>query len=484
MKEFLRRLKQLLTNKPKNIKRKQKKMKIYFLGIGGIGMSAIARYCKMRGDEVFGYDRTRTALTIELEKEGMFINYDDIEQNVPKDMELCIYTPAIPKDSKQFNYIQTLGIPMEKRSVALGHITKDKKVLAVSGSHGKTTTCGMIAHILSNSKYGCSAFLGGILKSINNNFIFSKNSEFVVVEADEYDRSFLQLYPFVSVITAVDEDHMDIYHTYENLYNAFLQFAHQTKDNGLLVVKQSLKIKNDLPQHNFSVQTYSSCESDANNHIDNLRIIDGCYHFDYHGTEEVFQDMKMIYPGLHNVENAVAALSVCNFALKSIGVEREEREEILRSGLKSFSGMERRLDFRIREKDRVFIDDYAHHPQEIAKTIESLRALYPNEKLTGIFQPHLYTRTRDLADDFARSLELLDEVILLPIYPAREEPIEDVDSKLLLDKINSPKKHLTDKNELFSLLKMLNPKFLITFGAGDISFLVPEIEKLLKNDMI
>ncbi|MBR1774052.1 MAG: UDP-N-acetylmuramate--L-alanine ligase [Bacteroidales bacterium] len=456
-------------------------MRVYFLGIGGIGMSAIARYLNTKGDEVMGYDRTKSNLTEQLEKEGIKINYEDIKENVPSDIDLCIYTPAIPENSIQLNYIKQLGIPMEKRSVALGHITKGKKVLAVAGSHGKTTTCGMIAHILSNSPYGCSAFLGGILKSIDSNFIYNKDSEFVVAEADEYDRSFLQLSPFASVITAIDEDHMDIYHTYENLHNAFEQFAQLTDKNGLLLVRiDRERLIEDL-KDKTPLQTYSLTDIESDNYIWNLRISKGSYYFDYKHKDGVWYDMQMTYPGLHNVENAVAALSVCNFALQSIGVDKQEREKILREGLKTFSGMQRRLDFRIKSSERIFIDDYAHHPQEISSTIESLRQMYPNERLTGIFQPHLYSRTRDLADEFADALTKLDEVILLPIYPAREEPIEGVDSHMILHKINKMDKYLVTKEQLFPLLEALNPKFLITFGAGDIDRLVPEIETLLNE---
>ena len=445
-------------------------------------MSAIARYLNTKGDDVSGYDKTRSELTIQLEKEGIKINYEDKKENVPNNIDLCIYTPAIPENNEQLNYIKQQNIPLEKRSVALGHITKDKKVLAVAGSHGKTTTCGMITHILSSSDYGCSAFLGGILKSADTNFIYNKNSKFIVAEADEYDRSFLQLNPFVSVITAIDADHMDIYHNYENLHDAFEQFACLTNKDGLLLVRQDQeRLIKDL-RNRIPLRTYSSLNTESDNYAWNLRISKGCYFFDYKHDDGVWYDMQMSYPGMHNVENAVAALTVCNFALKSINVNIKEREQILRQGLKSFSGMKRRLDFRIKNNNRIFIDDYAHHPKEITSCIDSLRQMYPQEKITGIFQPHLYSRTRDFADDFAKALEKLDEVILLPIYPAREEPIAGVDSHLLLHKINKMDKYLVNKEQLFPLLEALNPKFLITFGAGDIDRLVPQIEELLNDN--
>ncbi len=458
-------------------------MRVYFLGIGGIGMSAIARYLNTKGDEVMGYDRTESPLTHLLEQEGIKINYQDIKENVPDNVDLVIYTPAIPQDSEQFKEIKRRNYPIEKRSVALGHITKDKQVLAVAGTHGKTTTCGMIAHILSSSPVGCSAFLGGILKSINNNFIYSSTSKYVVVEADEYDRSFLQLNPYTSVITAIDKDHMDIYKTYDNLYAAFEQYALQTKRDGLLLVRQDNRqlikdLKGTLP-----LQTYCLDDFQADNYMLNLRISKDTYYFDYFTPEGIWYDMHLTYPGRHNVENAIAAITICNFILKRENFNLMQRQQIIRTNLESFSGMYRRLDYHIRTKDKVFIDDYAHHPKEIATTINSLRQLYPNKHFTGIFQPHLYTRTRDLADEFAKALELLDTVILLPIYPAREEPIAGVDSHLLLHKINKMDKYLVSKGQLIELIEALNPEFLITFGAGDIDRLVPKIEDVLRENM-
>lgn len=458
-------------------------MRVYFLGIGGIGMSAIARYLNTKGDEVMGYDRTPSPLTHLLEQEGIKINYQDVKENVPDNIDLVIYTPAIPQDSQQLQEIQRRHYPIEKRSVALGHITKDKKVLAVAGTHGKTTTSGMIAHILSNSSVGCSAFLGGILKGINNNFIYCKHSDYVVVEADEYDRSFLQLNPLASVITAIDEDHMDIYKTYSNLYAAFEQYALQTKKDGLLLVRKDNKQLIEDLKDVTPMQTYCLEDFQADNYMLNLRISKGTYYFDYFTPEGIWYDIHLTYPGRHNVENAVAAITICNFVLKQEGLNLMQRQQIIRTNLESFSGMYRRLDYHIRTKDKIFIDDYAHHPKEITTTINSLRQMYPNKHFTGVFQPHLYTRTRDLADEFARALELLDTVILLPIYPAREEPIQGVSSHLLLHKINKMDKYLVSKEQLMELLEALNPEFLITFGAGDIDRLVPEIENILRENM-
>lgn len=458
-----------------------KRKTYYFLGIGGIGMSAIARYLNMQGHKVLGYDRTKTNLTKELENEGIEINYEDTEEKLPQNIDMCIYTPAIPEDNRQFQTIKQRGIAIEKRSVALGHITKSKKVIAVSGSHGKTTTCGMITHILYDSEIGCSAFLGGILKSANNNFLFNANSPYVVVEADEYDRSFLQLSPFVSVITSIDADHLDIYGNYDNLYKAFEAFALLTNENGLLIVKsEKEKLIKDLKDKK-NLSTYALSDIEADTYAWNIRIYKGEYFFDLNDGGETFFDFQMSYPGKHNIENVVVAIKVCNFILKQEGLNKKQREEILRKGVKTFSGMKRRLDYVIRTEQRIFIDDYAHHPKEIEATVSSLREMYPNKHLTGIFQPHLYSRTKDLAQEFAKSLQLLDAVILLPIYPAREKPIEGVTSHIILHKINKMDKYYVNKQQLYPLLEALQPEFLITMGAGDIDREIDKIKQTLIN---
>ncbi len=451
----------------------------YFLGIGGIGMSAIARYLNMQGHKVLGYDRTETELTHQLEQEGIIINYEDVAENVPENIDLCIYTPAIPEDSVQFQVMQQRNIPIEKRSVALGHITKDKKVLAVSGSHGKTTTTGMISHILSHCDVGCSAFLGGILKDIDNNFMYNSKSDYVVVEADEYDRSFLRLNPYVSVVTSIDADHLDIYHTYENLQKAFEEFALLTSDEGQLVVKSKLTNLIDKLRTQKELSTYDIENFEADTYATNLRIYKGAYYFDFSDCGETFYDVCLNFPGRHNVENAVVALKVCNFVLKQENCSKQERDSILRKGLYTFSGIKRRLDYILNTPEHIFIDDYAHHPKEIEATVLSLREMYPDKRLTGIFQPHLYSRTRDLADEFAKSLENLDTVILLPIYPAREEPIKGVSSHLIFHKINLVDKYYVTKEQLYPLLKAINPQLLVTMGAGDINQELNDIKQTL-----
>ena len=438
----------------------------YFLGIGGIGMSAIARYFLLKGDNIFGYDLTRTELTQELEKEGMSIVYEDNIDLLPKDIDMVIYTPAIPKDNTIFNYFINSNTPILKRSEILAEITRDKKTIAISGTHGKTTVSTMVAHLLNNTSIGCSAFLGGISKNINSNFLFNSNSEYVVVEADEYDRSFLKLSPYYSVITSIDEDHLDIYGEYKNLLEAFTEFANKTQDEGTLFIKQGLDL--ELKEELVS-QTYTIRGIEADYYAWNIRNYNSKYYFDLRTPEKVIYDLCLNYPGIHNIENIVVSSAI---ALK-LGVNQDE----LRKGIESFSGVRRRFDIRIKTKDFVYIDDYAHHPNEIKSCIESIRDMFPGKKLTGVFQPHLFSRTRDFADEFARALEGLDEVVLLDIYPAREKPIENINSKWLLHKINKMDKYYSEEDGLLDLLDALYPQVLLTIGAGNIDKFVGKIEE-------
>lgn len=438
----------------------------YFLGIGGIGMSAIARYFLLKGDNIFGYDLTRTELTQELEKEGMSIVYEDNIDLLPKDIDMVIYTPAIPKDNIIFNYFLNSNTPILKRSEILAEITKDKKTIAISGTHGKTTVSTMVAHLLNNSSIGCSAFLGGISKNLNSNFLYNPNSQYIVVEADEYDRSFLKLSPYYSVITSIDEDHLDIYGTYENLLEAFTEFANKTQDDGRLFIKQGLDL--ELKEELVS-QTYTIRGIEADYYAWNIRNYNSKYYFDLRTPEKVIYDLCLNYPGIHNIENILVSSAI---ALK-LGVSEDE----LRKGIESFSGVRRRFDIRIKTKDFVYIDDYAHHPNEIKSCIESIRDMFPTKKLTGVFQPHLFSRTRDFADEFARALEGLDEVVLLDIYPAREKPIENINSKWLLHKINKMDKYYSEDEGLLDLLDALYPEVLLTIGAGNIDRFVGKIEE-------
>lgn len=444
----------------------------YFLGIGGIGMSALARYFNSLGHNVSGYDRTATKLTRQLESEGIEIHYTPNIDLIPKEVDLVIYTPAIPSDNEEYVYIINNNIPTKKRAEVLGEITNGKKCIAVAGSHGKTTTSGMIAYILSKSSIGCSAFLGGIVKNFDNNFVLNTQSEYVVVEADEYDRSFLQLHPTYSIITATDPDHLDIYKTHDNLLSAFAQYGNQTQKEGKLFIKQNVDLEID---ESVKVERYSFDNIESGYYAWNVRIYKGNYFFDLHTPTHIYYDIELTGAPLYNIENAVAASAV----VLECGVSEHE----LRYGLKTFEGIRRRFDYRIKTNNFVFIDDYAHHPMELSTVIESVKRLYPGKRIVGVFQPHLYSRTMDFAQEFADSLMPLDEIILLDIYPAREKPIPGISSKTILHKINKMSKYLCGKEELCNVLLALAPEVLITLGAGDIDAIVPTIEKVFNEEL-
>ena len=471
-------------------------MNYYFLGIGGIGMSALARFFKQRGDNVSGYDRTQSPLTEELEKEGIGVHYCDAPALIPDDIDRVIYTPAIPQDLQEFVVLQERGVKMEKRSKVLGELTRGKKCIAVAGSHGKTTTSTLIAHLLSHTGIGCTAFLGGISKNFGSNLHVDNKSEYVVVEADEYDRSFLQLYPHYAVITATDPDHLDIYGTHEAMLEAYVQFANQSDADGKLFLKQGVFTTSDgeLYGHHHDddehdehshegfdfikrpYAVYTAHGVDADYYAINVRAYNGNIFFDMRTPEGVLYDLELDGTALFNVENAVAASAVA----LSCGVDQYQ----LRSGLKSFAGVRRRFDYRIKEKNLVYIDDYAHHPQEIASTIESVRFLYPGKRVVGIFQPHLYSRTRDFADEFASVLQSLDEIIMMPIYPAREKPILGVTSSMVLRKMDSMSKYLCTADQVLELVPALFPDIVLSLGAGDIDRLVPRLEETLREQML
>ncbi len=462
-------------------------MNYYFLGIGGIGMSAIARFFKQSGHTVSGYDRTPSPLTRKLESEGISIHYNDDPALIPDNIDLAVYTPAIPQDNKEFIHLQKSGCPLEKRSQVLGELTRGKKCIAVAGSHGKTTTSSMIAHILSRTESGCSAFLGGIAKNFNSNLLVNAQSEYIVVEADEYDRSFLQLHPYYSVITATDPDHLDIYGTHEKLIEAFEQFANQTSPEGTLFVKEGLvehhhdHEEEDGHSHchhlhiseEIECRTYSARSIEPDYYAINVRNYHGNTFFDLRTPGKVLYDIELQNSCLYNVENAVAAAAVA----LNCGVDEYQ----LRSGLKTFQGIQRRFDVRIKTKELVYIDDYAHHPKEIAATIESIKYLYPEKRIVGIFQPHLYSRTQDLADQFAEALKPLDEIILMPIYPAREKPIPGVSSGMILRKMETMNKYLCSAEQVPDLVEALCPDVVVTMGAGDIDRLVPILEQRLSD---
>jgi UDP-N-acetylmuramate--alanine ligase len=437
---------------------------VYFVGIGGIGMSALARYFKKQGKEVAGYDRTSTPLTDTLVGEGIDIHFEDAVEQIPasfsrteKENALVVYTPAIPDSSPELNWLKDEGYRVEKRAQVLGQIANSTTCLAIAGTHGKTTTTAIVAHILEDSGRGCNAFIGGITANYHSNVILSASSALTVVEADEFDRSFLALSPDFAVITSVDADHLDIYENHQELVNSFEQFANRLDEGGLL-------IKN--AQVPFSISgnelVYSLEKGDL--HADNIRVTDGQYSFDLMMNGELIPGFKLGLPGRHNVENALAAIGLCHH----IGVEIDA----IKSALANFAGVHRRFDVHLNSPEQVYVDDYAHHPREIDACLGSVREMYPGKKIIAIFQPHLFTRTKDFADDFAKSLSVADEVILLPIYPARELPIAGVDSQMLLDKITNPHKKLVQKSDLFTSLSRGTGSVVVSMGAGDIDQLV------------
>jgi UDP-N-acetylmuramate--alanine ligase len=442
---------------------------IYFLGIGGIGMSALACYFHALGKAVTGYDKTPTRLTYNLQQEGIAIHYDENISKIPHVIDLVIYTPAIPQDNKEYQYFIKKNTQVRKRAEVLGKITEGIFTIAVAGTHGKTTITALITHLLKTAGKPVTAFIGGISKNYHSNLVMTENSQFMVVEADEYDRSFLNLYPDMAVITAIDADHLDIYFNQNNLLESFSIFTSQVRPHGKIVAKKGLDIRMNP---DVDIKRYSVTE-DADISILSHSIGNGYQTFDMKVDTRLIKDLSIGLPGLHNVENAIAAADI---ALE-LGID----EDRLKTGLASFQGVERRFDIRLHTPEIIFIDDYAHHPEEINACLSGVRDFFPGKKITGIFQPHLYSRTRDMADDFARILGKMDGIILLDVYPARELPIEGIDSQMILDKIRNKNKILTTRHELFDILKKQEIEVLLTLGAGDIDQLVQPIEDLLKE---
>lgn len=444
---------------------------IYFIGIGGIGMSAIARYYKFKGCNVSGYDKTPSELTGELIAEGIGVHYEDNTDFIPKDVEntLVVYTPAIPHDLKELLYVQEHGYTLLKRSKTLGEIAKGQRCLAVAGTHGKTTTSTLLAHIFTDSKVGCSAFLGGISKNYDTNLLVSHNQT-IVAEADEFDRSFLQLFPEIAVITAMDADHLDIYGDLKHVHEAFQAFAGQV--SGTVITKLGLDI---TPNHTKArIMRYSYNDPRADFYADNLRKDEcGYFTFNLKYPDGVIKDCRVGVPGWVNVENAVAASAIALV----YGID----PEAIRHALGTFLGVKRRFDIHVNRPGCAYIDDYAHHPNEISTAISSMRDIFPGRRLTAIFQPHLYTRTRDFADEFAKALSAVDKLILLDIYPAREEPIPGVSSRLIFDKVTAPEKVLLKKEMLMKYLEDEKIDTLITFGAGNIDRFIPQITEMLSK---
>ena len=442
----------------------------YFLGIGGIGMSAIARYFKAKGFNVAGYDRTASLLTHELEKEGIAVNYSDEVEVIPSeyknpDNTFVVFTPAIPKDNVQYNFFVSNNFVMQKRAQVLGDITRRERGLCVAGTHGKTTTSTMIAHILKQSHVDCNAFLGGISKNYTSNLLLSDKSDLVVIEADEFDRSFHHLSPYMAVVTATDADHLDIYGTYDAYVESFNHFTSLVQPGGVLIMKKGIVLNPQLAE-NVSLYTYSATEK-ADFYADNIRIGGGKLLFDFIAPTTKICDVDLGVPVLVNVENAVAAMAV---ALLSGATESE-----LKAGIASFAGIRRRFEIHYKSDKFTLVDDYAHHPKEIEASLKSINALYNDRKIVVVFQPHLFTRTRDFHADFAKALSVANQVVLVEIYPAREKPIDGVSSKIIFDEITSPVKKITTKKELIDTLDNIDFQVLLVVGAGDIDTLIPSI---------
>ncbi len=456
-----------------------RKQIVYFIGIGGIGMSALARYFLLLGKKVTGYDSTPSDNTRMLEKLGAVVHFDETEvlisgicRQYQHDEILVVYTPAVSTNSPIIQWLIKNHIPFYKRSQVLGEICKQYKTIAVAGTHGKTTTSSLIAHILYQSSYSCTGFLGGIIKNYESNFLYHPKTNWVVVEADEYDRSFLTLQPVASVITAIDADHLDVYGTYDALKEAYQQYVNQLKSGGKLLLKKPIAYIPHVSQ--VDVATYSTEQHEkADCFLRNLKLTNGYFTFDIYTP---WGEIKNITPGItgtYNVENVLAAASMALW----LGIDKEQ----IRQAVQSFKGIRRRFDIQVHNSQHIYIDDYAHHPEEIKALLKSVKEVFPGKKIIAIFQPHLYSRTRDLADEFAAALDMADELALMDIYPARENPIEGVTSKLILDKMKSTSKTLLPDTELLNWVSERKPQLLITMGAGNIDRWVEPIKNLLNE---
>ncbi len=439
----------------------------YFIGIGGIGMSALARYFLSLGIKVFGYDKTSTALTNALVQEGALIGFEDNPAACPADVDMVVYTPAIPADSAIKQFYAQLNLPLLKRSDVLGIISDNSFNICIAGTHGKTTISTMVAHILRDAHYGCNAFLGGISSNYGTNF-WSSEKNCTVIEADEYDRSFLKLHPNIIAITAMDADHLDIYGTAEAMEDAFLAFASKLDDQGLLLTKKGLPREGSFAAKQHF--TYHLTDADADIYTSELTISDGGYQYNVIGPGWTLNRVRLNMGGKHNIENSLVAIAIAKYL-------QVEDERIL-SAIDAFKGVKRRFEYIVKNEKVVYIDDYAHHPEELRALIDGVRGLYPDRKITVVFQPHLYSRTRDFAAGFAESLSMADEVAIMPIYPAREKPMEGVSSEMIARKMKVPVS-LLKENNLLKFIEESRPSLLVTAGAGDIDQSIESIKKLL-----
>lgn len=444
----------------------------YFIGVGGIGMSALARYFNSMGWKVAGYDRTSTPLTLKLEEEGINIHYEDLNNSIPEHFQniektLVIYTPAIPVNMGELLHVQHKGFALFKRAQVLGMITRNSKALGVAGTHGKTTTSTMLAHILDQSTYKCNAFLGGIATNFNSNFVSSSTSEYTVIEADEFDRSFLQLTPFATIITSTDADHLDIYGSNDTFQEGFKQYVELIQPEGFLVRHRDVQLSHP------NTISYG-LDSDADYSGKKLRFEQGAFMFDVDTPKGSWQNIELGIPGIHNAENAISCIALCT----ELGLTENE----IRAGLKSFAGVKRRFEYHVKTDNLVYIDDYAHHPTEIKALISSVRLLYPNQKITAVFQPHLFSRTRDFMSEFCIELSKIDNLILLPIYPAREESIPGVTSDKLLEQISIQNKRVLSPIDAINYVTKNAEDVVLTIGAGDIDKIINPIKtKLLER---
>jgi len=452
--------------------------KMYFIGIGGIGMSALARYFRSNGFDVAGYDKVKTDLCGELEKEGITIHYEDNILLIPdkfkevsdKENILIVITPAVPQDHSELRWYRNNGFSIRKRAEILGQISENFRTIAVAGTHGKTSVSSCVAHIFKSSSWGCNAFLGGITKNYNTNQILSSASKFAIVEADEYDRSFLQLKPEAAIITAVDADHLDVYENKSNVSIAFNDFVRKIIPGGKLLIKKESAF---IPDSVSALTATYSIREKADCFISDLVLLNGKFTFNLTTPWGKIENITPGITGKYNVENCVAAASMCLW----MGIDAET----IKKGLASFLGVKRRFDIQVSTKQYVYVDDYAHHPEELKAFISSVKEVYPNKKITGIFQPHLYSRTRDFAEGFGCSLSLLDELLLLDIYPAREEPIPGISSNTILKYVDLVHKQICNKEQLLSMIEKQKPEVLLTMGAGDIDQLVEPIKKLMNR---
>jgi len=447
----------------------------YFIGIGGIGMSALARFFNNKGLKVAGFDKTSSDLTKKLEEEGCLIHYEDLGEEIPNDFKnkqttFVVFTPAIPQDMLELVYFIRNEYTIYKRSEVLGIITRQSKGLCVAGTHGKTTTSSMLANILDQSSWKCNAFLGGIASNFDSNLVLNESSEWAVIEADEFDRSFLKLSPFSSIVTGVDPDHLDVYGSVEQFNEGFGQYSMKIEPSGFLVEKEDLNLPTLAKKVSYALNSETADYS-----MKNMVFRDGFLYTDVRLKINVWQNVKLGIPGIHNAENALGCIAL----LDSLGMSELE----IRNGLASFTGVKRRFDYQIRSEDLIYIDDYAHHPSELKVLIESVRILYPNQQITGIFQPHLYSRTRDFAVEFASELSKLDALILLPIYPAREEPIHGISSAWLYSKVELSKKFLLAPSEALQYFNNFDKGIVLTIGAGDIDKMVTPLKEILSTNL-